>query len=297
MSSINTASSKRSVAQRPKRAAVHVPTLLGKIALYIVLIGGAFVFLLPLVWMISSSVKPGYQVYAVPPQWIPESLVWDGYIKPWTQFSMLTFYKNTIILVILNTIGTLLSSSLVAFAFARMRFRGRNVLFIVVLSTLMLPPQVTLIPTYWLFAKLGWVNTLQPLWVTAFFGAPFNIFLLRQYFMTIPLEMDEAARMDGCSWFDIYIRIIVPLSAPALGVVAVFSTTFWWNEFLGPLIYLNTLENFPLSLGLALLNSRNYNNVQATFAMTTVALIPMVVIFFIAQKLYIQGLVISGVKG
>lgn len=280
-----------------KAANYRISYILARVALYTILILGAFIFILPLLWMLSSSVKPGYQVYAVPPEWIPDYFVWDGYIQPWTQFPMGTFYKNTIILVVLNTFGTLLSSSLVAFAFARMRFRGRDLLFVVVLSTLMLPPQVTLIPTYWFFAKLGWVNTLTPLWVTAFFGAPFNIFLLRQYFMTIPLEMDEAARMDGCSWFDIYWRIMIPLSAPALGVVAVFSVTHWWNEFMGPLIYLNSQENFPLSLGLALLNSRNFNNVQATFAMTSIALIPMVVIFFIAQKLYIQGLVISGVKG
>jgi ABC-type sugar transport system, permease component len=280
-----------------KASTYRISYILSQVALYTALILGAFIFILPLLWMLSSSVKPGYQVYAVPPEWIPDYFVWDGYIQPWSQFPMGTFYKNTIILVVLNTLGTLLSSSIVAFAFARMRFRGRDLLFVVVLSTLMLPPQVTLIPTYWFFARLGWVNTLTPLWVTAFFGAPFNIFLLRQYFMTIPLEMDEAARMDGCSWFDIYWRIMIPLSAPALGVVAVFSVTHWWNEFMGPLIYLNSQENFPLSLGLALLNSRNFNNVQATFAMTSIALIPMVVIFFIAQKLYIQGLVISGVKG
>lgn len=175
----------------------------GRALLYIVLIAGAIVFALPLVWMISSSVKPGYQVYAMPPEWIPDTFVWDGYIEPWTRFTMGTFYKNTLFLVVTNTVLTLASSSLIAFAFARMRFRGREILFIVVLSTLILPPQVTLIPTYWLFARLGWVNTMLPLFVPAFFGAPFNIFLLRQYFMTIPLEMDDAARIDGCNWFEI----------------------------------------------------------------------------------------------
>jgi multiple sugar transport system permease protein len=270
---------------------------LGRVLLYVVLIAGALVFIAPLVWMLSSSVKPGYQVYAMPPEWIPDYFVWDGYILPWSQFTMGTFYRNTLFLVIANTVLTLASSSLVAFAFARMRFRGRDILFLLVLSTLMLPPQVTLIPTYWFFARLGWINTMNPLFVPAFFGAPFNIFLLRQYFMTIPLEMDDAARIDGCGWFSIYWRIILPLSAPALGVVAIFSATFWWLEFFQPLIYLNTAENFPLSLGLALINTRNYNNVQATFAMTTIAIIPVIVLFFVAQKLYIQGLVVSGVKG
>jgi ABC-type glycerol-3-phosphate transport system permease component len=269
----------------------------GRVLLYAVLLCGAAIFIAPLLWMVSSSVKPGYQVYAMPPEWIPERFVWDGYIEPWTTFTMGTFYANTLFLVITNTVLTLASSALVAFAFARMRFRGRDFLFILVLSTLMLPPQVTLIPTYWFFARLGWVNTMNPLFVPALFGAPFNIFLLRQYFMTIPLEMDDAARIDGCGWFAIFWRIILPLSAPALGVVAIFSATFWWLEFFQPLIYLNTAEKFPLSLGLALINTRNFNNVQATFAMTTIAILPVIVLFFVAQKLYIQGLVVSGVKG
>jgi len=270
---------------------------IGRILLYAVLITGAAIFAIPLIWMISSSIKPGYQVYAMPPQWIPDKIVLDGYINPWTKFTMGTFYKNTIILVVANTVLTLISSSIVAFAFARMRFRGRDILFVVVLSTLILPPQVTLIPTYWLFARLGWINTFLPLIVPALFGAPFNIFLLRQYFMGIPLEMDDAARIDGCGWFAIYWRIIVPLSSPALGVVAIFSSTYWWLEFFQPLIYLNTAENFPLSLGLQLINNRNYNDVQATFAMTLIALLPIIILFFIAQKLYIQGIVVSGVKG
>jgi multiple sugar transport system permease protein len=269
----------------------------GRTLLYIVLISGAVIFAMPLVWMVSSSIKPAYQVYAMPPEWIPDAIVLDGYVNPWSKFTMGTFYKNTIFLVVANTVLTLISSSIVAFAFARMRFRGRDILFVVVLSTLILPPQVTLIPTYWLFARLGWINTMYPLVVPALFGAPFNIFLLRQYFMGIPLEMDDAARMDGCGWFAIYWRIIMPLSTPALGVVAIFSSTFWWLEFFQPLIYLNTAENFPLSLGLQLINNRNYNDVQATFAMTTIALIPIIVLFFVAQKLYIQGIVVSGVKG
>jgi multiple sugar transport system permease protein len=270
---------------------------IGRTILYVVLIAGAAMFALPLVWMVSSSIKPGYQVYAMPPEWIPDEIVLDGYITPWSKFTMGTFYLNTIFLVVTNTVLTLISSSIVAFAFARMRFRGRNLLFLVVLSTLILPPQVTLIPTYWIFARLGWINTMYPLFVPAFFGAPFNIFLLRQYFMSIPLEMDDAARIDGCGWFAIYWRIILPLSTPALGVVAIFSMTFWWLEFFQPLIYLNTADRFPLSLGLALINNRNYNDVQSTFAMTTIALIPLIALFFIAQKLYIQGIVVTGVKG
>jgi multiple sugar transport system permease protein len=282
----------------PRRAfRKPVAYYIGRTLLYIVLITGAVIFAMPLVWMISSSIKPGYQVYAMPPEWIPDQIVLDGYINPWTKFTMATFYVNTLFLVIWNTLFTLVSSSIVAFAFARMRFRGREILFVVVLSTLILPPQVTLIPTYWIFARLGWINTMLPLIVPALFGAPFNIFLLRQYFMSIPLEMDDAARIDGCGWFSIYWRIILPLSSAALGVVAVFSATFWWLEFFQPLIYLNTANNFPLSLGLQLINNRNYNDVQSTFAMTTIALLPIIVLFFIAQKLYIQGIVVSGVKG
>jgi len=265
--------------------------------LYAVIAAGALIFALPFLWMISTSVKPGPEVYVIPPRWIPSSFNWSNYVEPWRNLPFLTFYKNTMIVTGVSIVATLISSSLVAFGFARVRFRGRGLLFTLVISTLMLPPQVTLVPLYLLFTKFGMINTLWPLIVPSFFGHAFSIFLLRQYMMTIPHEMDDAARIDGCGWFDIYWRIVLPLSRPALGVVAIFSFQAHWSDFFNPLIYLNTSDQFTVPLGLALLNSRYATAVQQTMAMTLISVIPMVLVFVIAQKKFIQGLTITGVKG
>lgn len=268
-----------------------------RLVIYALTLFGAVVFSMPFVWMLSTSVKPGFEVLKVPPQWIPSTWEWDNYTKPWTNLPFALFYRNTAIIAFTDIIATLVASSLAAFAFARMRFRVREALFILVLSTMMLPMQVTLIPIYVFWSKLKLVNTLLPLIIPAFFGSPFNIFLLRQFMMTIPLEMDDAARIDGANWFQIYSRIMLPLSAPALGVVAIYEFTFRWNDFLGPLIYLNEPSNFTISLGLQLLNSQYVTEIQQIMAQTILAIIPVLVIFFVAQRFYIQGVVISGVKG
>ena len=198
-------------------------------------------------------------------------------------------------------LGTLYTGSLVAFAFARMRFRGRGFLFVLVLSTMMLPSQVTLIPIYVLWSKLHFVNTVVPLIVPSFFGGEyayaFSVFLLRQYMLTIPMEIDDAARIDGASWFQIYSRVIVPMSAPALGAVAIFNIASQWNDFLKPLIYLNTPDNFTVPLGLMLLSGRFDSEIGQVMAQTTLSMLPMIVVFFFAQRNYVQGNVVSGVKG
>lgn len=281
---------------RTKRA-VRIDWLLSRTLLYIVVVGGAVLFAIPFVWMLSTSVKPGFDVFKVPPVWIPSTFEWDNYTIPWSKLPFLLFYKNTTIMTVVDISATLASSSMVAFAFARMRFRGRNTLFVLVLSTLMLPNQVTLIPIYVMWSKLHLVNSLWPLMIPAFFGSPFNIFLLRQYMMTIPLQMDDAARIDGANWFQIYSRIMLPLAAPALGVVAIYEFTFRWNDFLGPLIYLNSPTNFTVSLGLQLLNSQYVTQTQEIMAQTIISIIPVLVVFFVAQKYFVQGVVITGVKG
>lgn len=270
---------------------------LGRLVLYAVVTAGAVTYAMPFVWMLSTAVKPGYQVYAMPPVWIPETIEWSNFWVPWTNLPFADFYVNTIIVTFLSVTGTLLSSSIVAFAFARMRFRGRDKLFLLVLSTMMLPNQVTLVPLYLLFTKLGWINSLLPLIVPTWFGSAFHIFLLRQYMMSIPLELDDAARMDGASWIDIYWRIVVPLSRPAIGVVSIFAFTGAWNDYLHPLIYLNETKNFTIALGLPLLSSRYVTEIQATMAQTILALLPLLLAFFLAQRFYIQGVVVSGVKG
>jgi multiple sugar transport system permease protein len=271
--------------------------LIGRAILYLAVAFGAVMYAMPFVWMLSTSVKPSSQVYLVPPVWIPATFEWSNFVKPWQNLPFGAFYLNTLIYTLTSVFGQLLSSSLVAFAFARMRFRGRGVLFILILSTIMLPNQVTLVPLYLLFTKLGWINTLLPLIVPNFFGGAFNIFLLRQYMMTIPLELDDAARMDGAGWFQIYWRIVLPMARPALGVIAVLSFTFHWNDYLYPLIYLNETKNFTVSLGLPLLNSRYVTEIQATMAQSVIAVLPLIVLFFVAQRYYIQGVVVTGVKG
>ena len=270
---------------------------LWRVILYAIVLVGAIMYAMPFVWMLSTSVKPGYQVFRVPPEWIPDTWSWENYTIPWQNLPFLTYYMNTVTITVTSIIGTLLSASLVAFAFARMRFWGRDVLFLIVLATMMLPNQVTLIPIYVWWSKLGAVNTLWPLILPNFFGGAFNIFLLRQYMMTIPLEMDDAARIDGASWFQIYRQIVLPLAAPALGVVAIFSFNREWNDFLGPLLYLNDANNYTVALGLQLLNSRYNLEIQQTMAQTILAIIPVLIVFFITQRFYIQGIVISGVKG
>lgn len=269
----------------------------GRSVLYVVVAGMAVLYAMPFVWMVSTSVKPSYQIYVVPPIWIPETFDWSNFVNPWYNLPFPRFYYNTIVVTVTSIIGTLLSSSLVAFAFARMRFRGRGFLFVLVLSTLILPQQVTLIPQYLLFTKLGWINTLLPLIVPYWFGSAFPIFLIRQYMMTIPLEIDDAARIDGAGWFQLYWRIVMPMAAPALGVVGILSFNFHWNDYFHPLIYLNETTNFTVALGLPLLNSRYVADIQQTMAQTVLAIIPVMVVFFLAQRFYIQGVVVSGVKG
>ncbi len=281
----------------PSRGGALVRHHLGKSLLYAVLAVGAAVFMAPLVWMLSTSFKPEHQVYTVPIEWIPEQFVFQNYIDGWQYLDFPRFYLNTFYLTGVNIFGLLLSSSLVAFGFARIKFWGRNWIFLVLLSTMMLPQQVTLIPIYVFWARLGFVNTYWPLIIPEYLTNAFNVFLLRQFFMSINLELDDAARMDGAGWFKIYSRILMPLSKPALGVLAIMAFTWNWNNFLYPLIYINEPRKYTIAIGLRLFESQQAQNMALTMAMTMVALIPVLVVFYIAQARFIQGIVITGVKG
>lgn len=271
--------------------------ILGKIIVYFLLVVGAVVFSLPFIWMLSTSVKPPEEVYIFPPKWIPSRFVWENYIKIFELMPTGRFLLNSLVISCLTMAGSVISCSLVGFAFARLRFRGSGVLFFVLLLTMMLPHQVTMIPLYMIFSTLGWVGTYHPLIVPAFFGNPYFIFLLRQFFTTIPKELDEAAKVDGCSIPGIFARIIVPMSKPALGIVAILSFTDAWNDFMGPLIYLSEFTKFPISLGLRAFQTLRVVQWELLMATSTIALIPVLLLFFLAQKNYIQGIVISGVKG
>lgn len=272
----------------------------GRVVLYLIVLAGAVLFALPFVWMVRTSVMPPWQIFIFPPQWIPVELHWTNWATPWTTQPFGVWFQNTFILAFGSTLGTVLSTSIVAYALARIPFRGSRRLFMVIIATMMLPPQVTLIPRYVIFSRLGWIDSLKPLIVPEWLAfSAYNVFLLRQYMMTIPLEYDEAATIDGCGLFGIYWRIILPLSAPALGVIAISHFTWSWNEFLNALIYLNTYQKFTISIGLRLLQSHGHAHVDwaALMAATLQSTIPVMVLFFAAQRYFIQGVVITGVKG
>lgn len=265
---------------------------------YLVLIGLSCVFLVPFFWMLSTSLTEASKVIVRDREWIPHPFMWSNYYKALTVLPFHLFLKNTLIITICCIIGQTLSASLVAFGFSRMRFPGRNVLFIMVLSTMMLPVQVTQIPTFVLFTYLRWIDTLKPLIVPAFFGGgAFFIFLLRQFFMTIPSELEDAAKIDGCSPLGIFWNVALPLSKPALATVAIFSFMGHWNDFMGPLIYIQSMENKTLALGLNSFRSLHGTEYHLLMAASISVLLPVLIIFFCAQKYFVQGIVLSGIKG
>lgn len=264
---------------------------------YLLLLSGAVAVTIPFVWMVSTSLKNLGQVFLFPPQWIPRPFVWRNYYDALTVVPYLRFFMNTVIVTGISIVGIMLSSSLAAYSFSRLRWRGRDAIFLIVLATMMLPTQVTLIPQFIIFRNLKWIDTFLPLIVPVMFGTAYQVFLLRQFFMTIPLEMDEAARMDGCSILGIYWRIILPLSKPALMTGALFAFRFRWDQFLEPLIFLNTPRNFTIALGLRLFQDQNLTNWNLLMAASCVSMLPVLLMFFFGQKYFIQGVVISGVKG
>jgi len=199
--------------------------------------------------------------------------------------------------VVLNIVRAITASSIVAFAFARVRFPGKEALFLVVLATMMLPGQVTMIPTYLLFSRLKWLDTYLPLVLRASLADPFHVFMLRQFFRTIPRELDDAARIDGCNLFGIFWRIVLPQCLPALGVLCIFEFTYNWNNFLLPLIYLNSTDKFPIALGLRYMQGLYRTNMGGLMAAALLAVAPILVIFFFAQRYFVQGIVITGIKG
>jgi multiple sugar transport system permease protein len=266
--------------------------------LYVVAILLSVTFLFPLFWMATTSLKSMEQAYAFPPVWIPHPVQWDNYVKIFTELPFLTFTFNSILITVLNTLGVVLASSVVAFGFSRLRAKGRDFLFILLISTIMLPSQVILVPTFILFKYMKWINTILPLVVPAYFGGgAFNIFLLRQFFMTIPFEYDEAAIMDGASYWTIFWKIMLPLSKPALATVAVLNIVAVWTDFFGPLIYLNDLNKMTLAVGLSFLRGQNSAVLTLLMAGGMFTTLPILIIFFLAQRYFVEGIQLSGLKG
>ena len=278
----------------------------GEVLFYLLLIVLMTVFVLPLVWMVSASLKPEGYIFEYPPRLIAERIQWWNYSDAWAQFPFWNALKNTMTITVGVLVGRLLSASLTAYVFARLRFPGRNFLFILVLSRMMIPYQVTLIPQYILFRVIGWLDSMKPLvWPVYFGGGAYFIFLLRQFFITIPHDYDDAARIDGAGTFGIYWRIMLPMSAPALGTVAIFTFMQNWNDFFGPLIYLNSQEKYTLAIAI-----RQWQQVAIwgagaylppkwvhIMAMATILSLPPVVVYFFTQRYFVQGVVISGIKG
>ncbi len=266
--------------------------------IYVVLIGGSAFFVIPFLWMVRSSLMRPQDIFSVPAIIFPWPIHWVNYPDFWNALPFGRFFLNTAIVTFTATIGLTFSSALVAFGFARFRFRGRGFLFLLVLATMMLPKHVTLLPTFLLFRSIGWIDTLFPLIVPSLFGSAFSVFLLRQFFLTLPLELDEAARIDGANSFRIFWQIAIPLSKPAVATVALFAFIAHWNEFLDPLIYLSSMENFTVALGLRFFVSQYSGTFwELMMAASTAAMLPIVIVFFFTQRTFIRGVALTGIKG
>jgi multiple sugar transport system permease protein len=268
-----------------------------QILLLLLVLPVAILFLMPWAWMLSTAGKPDSLIWRQPPVWIPPRYEWENFPAAWRMGEFTLYYTNTLFICTMSIIGVVASSALAAYAFARIRFPGRNALFVIVISTMMLPAQVTMIPMYIVFARMGWNNSYKPLLVPLFFGDAFSIFLLRQFFMTISRELDDAALIDGCSRMGVLFRILLPMVRPARAVVAIFTFTWAWNAYMGPLIYINSPKLYTITLGLTRFVGKTQIQLQYLMAMTAVSTVLPIIMFFGLQRYFIQGIVITGIKG
>jgi ABC-type glycerol-3-phosphate transport system permease component len=271
----------------------------GRALIHLVLAGGSLIMLTPFFWLISSSLKAPHQIYVFPPQWIPDPIYWSNYREVFEKVTVGRYALNTMIITVLASTGVVLSSSLAAYSFARLRFKGRDLVFSAIFATVMLPFAATMIPVYIMFTKLGWVGTFAPLIVPAWFGGPITIFLLRQFFRSIPMELEDAARIDGASRPVIFFRVMLPLARPALTVVTVLALLHNWNDFLAPLIYLQKRDMYTLALGLNALRylEGGLDWTHYVMVMATLMVLPVLVIYFLAQRAFVEGIVLTGLKG
>jgi ABC-type glycerol-3-phosphate transport system permease component len=246
--------------------------------------------------MLSTSFKAVGETFVYPPEWIPNPFVWQNYVDMWNALPFNAFALNSFKIAILSTIGQLLSCAMGAFAFAILKFKGRDTLFLLLIATMMVPYQVTLIPTFILFSKIGWVGTHLPLWVPAFWGGAFGTFLLRQFYLTIPMDLAESARMDGANIFQIFRYIYLPLSKPAMATLGIFTFMWSWNNLLGPLIYVSELKQMTLTVGLSFFQNQYGGKWTLMMAGAVVSILPILLVFFFAQKYFIQGIAMTGIK-
>ena len=265
-----------------------------------VVIALSFVMVYPVLWLLASSLKGPSEIFVHSYSLIPHRLQLSNYVDGWRGFggiTFATFFANTFIIVVLSTIGQVASSAVVAYGFARIRFKGRGVWFIFMIATLLLPPQVLYIPQYLLFNKLGWLNSFKPLIVPSYFGVPFFIFLIMQFIRGIPLELDESAKIDGCSKYVIFGRIILPLIVPALITSGIFAFYWKWEEFFEPLLYLSKTSLYPISMALkTFADPSSLTNWGALFAMSVLSLVPVFVVFLLFQRYLVEGISTTGMK-
>lgn len=269
----------------------------GRSLVYVLLIAFGLVMVLPVLWALSTALKSSHQTLTVPPQWVPNPFHPENFIASWRAAPFPTYYLNSFLIVAFRIVGQLASSVLIAYGFARIKFTGRNVLFLIVLGTLMIPGQALLVPRFILFKYFGWLDTFLPLIVPSYFGGPLAIFLLRQYFLGIPKDLLDAARIDGCGHLRTLWRIVVPLSKPALGAVAVLEFADTWDDFQGPLVYLSSPAHFTIELGLNTFRSEYFTQWNLFMAAALLAMIPPVLVFFIAQRHFIKGAALVGTGG
>jgi multiple sugar transport system permease protein len=259
------------------------------------------VFMFPWLWTMTTSLKTAPETYLYPPPLFPAVPQWSNYPGVFARIPFGLWMLNSTVVVALATSGTIFSASLVAYSFARFRWRGRDIIFAITLATMMLPAEVTLIPTYMIFRTLRWLNTIRPLWVPAWFGGAFAIFLMRQFIMTIPRELDEAATIDGASPFRILVTVLLPLMKPVMATLTIMSIIWGWNDFMGPLIYLASPEKFTLALGLRYFDvvpdQAQFPQRHFLMAACVMSTTPIILLFFAGQRYFVQGIVMSGIKG
>lgn len=294
--SLNPVNEKRKSLRRQRR--------IGNLSAYVLMVLLGIMFTFPWFWTLTTSLKRPAELFIFPPLWIPETPQFDNYLEVFRQVPFGLWYLNSLIVVLLSTAGVLLTAALVAYSFARFRWPGRNVIFAITLATMMLPSEVTLIPKYILFKNLGWLNTILPLWVPAWFGGgAFIIFLLRQFMLSLPRDFDEAATIDGATPWQVFAFILLPLMKPVLATVAVLHSIWTWNDFLDPLIYLASPDKFTLALGLRFFSvtpgqqSSGIPTEHLLMASVVMSTLPIILLFFAAQKYFVQGIVMSGLKG
>lgn len=267
------------------------------IGIYVVLLVGAAFFLTPFVWMVSTSLKTDAQVFAIPPEWVPAPVMWSNYKRLLTEIPFLRYLWNTVFVTVLSVTFYVASSAVVAYGFSRIRWPGREILFYCLLATMVLPPQVTLIPQFVMFQKLGWVGTFLPLIVPALTGSAFAVFLLRQFYAGIPNDISDSARIDGANEWQIFARIILPLAKPALATASLFIFIWTWTDFLNPLIYLTDDRLYTLAIGLQQLASTRAAAWPLLMAGSLLMSVPIILLFFFAQKTFIAGVSTAAVKG